>query len=349
MPVWPAEGSVDVVDGVIVVKIGEFTAQQIITLCHQAPTHDFCERDAQRLLAFAPNVNGIPPIYQGRWSSPPAGSEEGWGLELAHQRDTVFVSWFTYDLAGRDWWLTMSAQRQKPKVYSGTLIETRGPSFAAEFKPSDLISTPVGSGTLTFSDANNATLDYTVKGIRQSKPVTRMLLADLSPCLLGATPKASAIPNYRGLWWAAPAGSESGWGLSLNQRGDSILGTWFTYDLDGRAAVALDDGRQDGAGDVFGRSLSASRRAVRCIRADGRSIDQSGRRHAQFRERRQRDFLICNRWQRDDKSSADESHHPCGRRLGRDQVPMALGASGLGEGSLNRPRVECCGERSVEK
>ena len=233
MPIWPSDGSVDVVDGVIVVKIGEFTAQQIITLCNHAPTHDFCEWDAQRLLALAPSVNGTPPIYQGRWSSAPAGSEEAWGLELAHQRDTVFVSWFTYDLAGRDWWLTMSAQRQKPKVYAGTLIETRGPSFASAFKPSDLRATPVGSGTLTFSDANNAILDYTVKGIQGSMPISRTMLGDLSPCSLGVVPKASTIPNYRGLWWAAPAGSESGWGLSLNQRGDTILGTWFTYDLDG--------------------------------------------------------------------------------------------------------------------
>ncbi len=48
MPEWPAAGSVDVVNGVIVVKIGEYTPHQIMTLCESAPTSDFCERYTQR-------------------------------------------------------------------------------------------------------------------------------------------------------------------------------------------------------------------------------------------------------------------------------------------------------------
>jgi hypothetical protein len=44
MPVWPADGSVGVVKNVIVVKIGEYTPHQIVTLCESTPTSDFCER-----------------------------------------------------------------------------------------------------------------------------------------------------------------------------------------------------------------------------------------------------------------------------------------------------------------
>lgn len=35
--------------------------------------------------------------------------------------------------------------------------------------------------------------------------------------------------NYRGLWWSSPAGSESGWGLSIEHQGDILFAVWFTY------------------------------------------------------------------------------------------------------------------------
>jgi len=41
--------------------------------------------------------------------------------------------------------------------------------------------------------------------------------------------------NVQGLWWATPAGSESGWGINFAQQGDIVFATWFTYDLTGKA------------------------------------------------------------------------------------------------------------------
>ena len=49
--------------------------------------------------------------------------------------------------------------------------------------------------------------------------------------LVTGTPPPPA--NYTGLWWASPAGSESGWGISFAHQGDVIFATWFTYDVDG--------------------------------------------------------------------------------------------------------------------
>lgn len=43
-------------------------------------------------------------------------------------------------------------------------------------------------------------------------------------------------PNYQGLWWKAPAGSESGWGISIDHQGDILFAVWFTYDASGNAA-----------------------------------------------------------------------------------------------------------------
>ena len=41
--------------------------------------------------------------------------------------------------------------------------------------------------------------------------------------------------NVQGLWWADPAGSESGWGINFAHQGDVIFATWFTYDPTGKA------------------------------------------------------------------------------------------------------------------
>ena len=38
---------------------------------------------------------------------------------------------------------------------------------------------------------------------------------------------------YQGLWWNAPAGSESGWGISFAHQEDMIFATWFTYNAAG--------------------------------------------------------------------------------------------------------------------
>ena len=72
---------------------------------------------------------GVPA--QGLWWNAPSNSESGWGLNFAQQGNLLFATWFTYDVAGEPWWLSMTATRTStaPDVYSGALIETRGPAF----------------------------------------------------------------------------------------------------------------------------------------------------------------------------------------------------------------------------
>ena len=172
--------------------------------------------------------------YQGLWWNAPAGSESGWGLNVAHQGDTIFASWFTYDPSGEGWWLVMTAPKSGPAAYTGTLYETRGPAFnAVPWSPAGVSNTAVGSGTLTFSDASNGTFAYTVHGVAQTKAITREVFGAVPACTWGGQPDLSVATNYQDLWWAAPGGSESGWGVNLNHQGDKIFATWFTYDLDG--------------------------------------------------------------------------------------------------------------------
>ena len=170
--------------------------------------------------------------YQGLWWAAPANSESGWGINFAHQGDTIFASWFTYDLIGKGLWLVMTAPKTAPNAYSGTLYTTTGPAFnAVPFSPAQVTAAAVGVGTLTFSDANNGNFAYTVNGIAQNKAITRQVFGTLPTCTT-ATGSVAAATNYQDLWWAAPAGAESGWGINLTHQGDTIFATWFTYDVD---------------------------------------------------------------------------------------------------------------------
>ena len=180
---------------------------------------------------------GVPSAavinYQGLWWNAPAGSESGWGINLAHQGDLTFATWFTYDGTGKAWWLSMTAVKTSSGVYTGDLYQTRGPAFnAVPFLPADVTATKVGTGTLTFSSVSDGTFAYVVNGIAQTKPITREVFGALPSCT-AAPPDLAAAINYQDLWWAAPGGAESGWGVNFTQQGDIIFATWFTYDLDG--------------------------------------------------------------------------------------------------------------------
>jgi len=192
---------------------------------------------AASVAAAAASVN-----YEGLWWAAPAGAESGWGINFAHQGDTIFASWFTYDLSGKGLWLVMTAPKTAPGVYAGTLYTTTGPAFnAVPFNPASVVATAVGSGTLTFSDANSGTFSYSfppgavlgnMSPIAQVKAITHQVFGTLPACAT-ATGSLAAATNYQDLWWAAPAGAESGWGINLTHQGDTLFATWFTYDLNG--------------------------------------------------------------------------------------------------------------------
>jgi YVTN family beta-propeller protein len=174
----------------------------------------------------APSIN-----VQGLWWR---STESGWGVNLAHQGDKVFATWFTYDAAGNGLWLVMSnGEHQGNNTYTGALHRTTGPAFSAPFDPARVTYTQVGNATFSFSDANNGTLSATVNGVNVVKPITRLVFGSPVPtCAAGGA--AGAQPNYQDLWWKSPAASESGWGVNIAHQGDTLFATWYTYGADGQ-------------------------------------------------------------------------------------------------------------------
>jgi hypothetical protein len=122
---------------------------------------------------------GAQPNYQDLWWNSPAGSESGWGMNITHQGDILFVTWFTYAANGRGMWLVGSSVAKTGNgTYSGKLYRTTGPPFnAAPWNPASVAKSEVGTVTLAFSDANHGVLSYNVSGIAQEKNITRQSFA----------------------------------------------------------------------------------------------------------------------------------------------------------------------------
>jgi hypothetical protein len=181
-------------------------------------------------LGVAPTLN-----FQGMWYAAPAESEAGWGLDFAHQGEAILATWFTHDANGKAWYLSMTAFKTGPNTFAGTLLRTTGPALDAPFDPNQVQRIEVGSGTLSFSDANNGTFSYSVDGTSQTKSITREVFGPLPTCTWGAQPNLALAANYTDMWWVP---TESGWGIHFTQQGDAIFAAWFTYDFTG-AALAL--------------------------------------------------------------------------------------------------------------
>lgn len=103
--------------------------------------------------------------------------ENGWGLNLSHQGDIIFATWFTYDNSNAPVWIVSDALRRvAPGTYSGPLYLTTGR------RPQDISGTAsiiaaedVGTMTLTFQGGDRGTMAYTVAGTSGSKPITRQV------------------------------------------------------------------------------------------------------------------------------------------------------------------------------
>jgi len=184
-------------------------------------------------------VQAPPPAknFQGLWWKSPAGSESGWGINFAHQGTTLFATWFTYGADGKPLWFIVLANQTAPNAFSGPVSTVTGPPFnAVPFDPALVAETVVGSASITFAaDGGSATFAYTVKDVMQTKEIIRQEFASPVPgCTWGAQPNLSLATNFQDLWWAAPPGSESGWGINFAHQGDVIFATWFTYDPAGK-------------------------------------------------------------------------------------------------------------------
>ena len=155
-------------------------------------------------------------------------AEPGWGINIAHDGNTVFASLFTYDASGNPLWLAMSnGVRQADGSFAGNLERYSGAAFNAPWRAAT--ASVVGTMRIAFANSTSGTLTYTYDGATVTKPIARNVFAETTVCHWSAFDRGFA-DNYQDLWYTA---AEPGSGLNIAHEKDILFASLFTYDANG--------------------------------------------------------------------------------------------------------------------
>jgi hypothetical protein len=153
--------------------------------------------------------------YTSLWWNP---SESGWGLSINQHNAALFAAWYDYAIGGTPTWLVMPGGTWTSTTsITGDLYATTGTPSGQPYAASQVVTTKVGSATITFQAADRAVLSYTVNGVSGTKAIQQQAFG-----VSDSTPVAS----YADLWWNS---SESGWGLSIAQQYRTLFSVLYTY------------------------------------------------------------------------------------------------------------------------
>jgi hypothetical protein len=164
-----------------------------------------------------PQVSDVQSMW---WVGP---SENGWGMSLIQHNDTLFAALYIYDASGNPTWLVMpgGSWDSTHTIYSGSLYEATGTPFYAYDTTHFVPGSSKGSITLSFTDSDNATLDYTIGSSTGHKTITHETFG--GDAIIGT--------DRTDLWWGGT--SQNGWGITITQQGSTLFPIWYTYGANG--------------------------------------------------------------------------------------------------------------------
>lgn len=123
--------------------------------------------------------------FQGLWWE---SGEPGWGISFAHQDDTIFATWFTYNEARQPLWFAATLQKtatinaQGHQTYAGNIFTVAGLPFdVPRWDASKVKETTVGNGVLSVYDGYNLVWKYTINGVAAESWLTRQHLYGVNP------------------------------------------------------------------------------------------------------------------------------------------------------------------------
>jgi len=123
------------------------------------------------------------------WWNP---GESGWGMNIAHQSNVLFLTFFLYGADGKAGWFTATADYAGQNaggslLYTGDLYQTTGPYYGGGFSPAQVHGTKVGTATFQADTVDTGQITYLVNGVQVVKAVQRQLLRynNLSGSYLG--------------------------------------------------------------------------------------------------------------------------------------------------------------------
>jgi hypothetical protein len=105
--------------------------------------------------------------------------QNGWGINFVQHGGIVFGVWYTYGLDGKPIWYVLPNGNWTGNTYAGALYSTTGsPWLGVTYNPSLLVPLEVGTLSFNFTNASNATMNYSFTagpfaGTSQSKVISR--------------------------------------------------------------------------------------------------------------------------------------------------------------------------------
>jgi hypothetical protein len=148
--------------------------------------------------------------------------ESGWGANIAHQREVIFMTLFVYGDDQRTRWYVAPATTYlsgSSGTFFGTLYEMSGPFLGdGVFNPQAVGIRSVGDVTLRFDTAQVGSLSYSVDGVAVEKTIERQTFREnnLSGTYLGAE-----IGSSTGCTTGSGA-FENKAALTINHSGDNV-------------------------------------------------------------------------------------------------------------------------------
>lgn len=177
----------------------------------------------QGILAIAiPKVPHLAFKVEGLWWA--GAQENGWGMTIAREDDRLFNAFFIYGDDGSAQWVVMPGGTWNRDLteFTGDLYIPSGSAFQAYDVSRFVVGPPVGTATLRFSSADAGTLTYSIRGATGTKAIQRQVFGE----------GQAATMNVAALWWGGTF--QAGWGLAVNQQGNTLFNVWYTYDATGR-------------------------------------------------------------------------------------------------------------------
>ena len=110
--------------------------------------------------------------YTDLWWNP---NESGWGMAISHQYGDIFLAWYVYDANGKPMWYVASNCVVSGSSCSGTLYRTTSAPFGPTYDANLFKVFTAGSAIVSFVDANNAVLSYTVDNVTATKTIARQI------------------------------------------------------------------------------------------------------------------------------------------------------------------------------
>jgi predicted dienelactone hydrolase len=125
---------------------------------------------ARNALREAPVSGNLSDIWWG------GANQNGWGLSITQDRDTLFGAWYTYDATGRATWYTVPGGTWEGNTYVAQVFTASGPGVIGNnaFDSTRVQTRAAGTMRLEFSGSDNIRMVFDVDGQRATNNLTRL-------------------------------------------------------------------------------------------------------------------------------------------------------------------------------